>query len=220
MEDYTNYRLGHLLVLNKVGENKLKQSLWLCKCDCGNYVKLRNVTIRKGVINTCCDKCPYNDDLNLVGKRFGYITVVDMSYMKERRYWVCKCDCGKTIIRKGNCLKSGNTKSCGCMKGALVSQNKKKHDHCGEKIYIIWIAMKGRCYNKNNISYKNYGKRGITVCEEWKNNFMAFYDWAYNNGYKEGLSIDRIDFNVITVQRIVDGLQNNFNKLIKEIIDT
>lgn len=195
MKDYTGYKLGHLLVLSKIGENKAKQGLWLCKCDCGNTITLRDVTIEKGNITTCCNRCCYRN--NLIGKRFSYLTVIDVAGINKngKRNWVCKCDCGNVVTKVGSSLISGNTKSCGCKKNSMVSQQKTKHKHYGEKIYIIWIAMKGRCYNKKNISYKDYGERGIQVCDEWKNDFMAFYEWANKNGYIEGLSIDRVDFN-------------------------
>lgn len=70
-----------------------------------------------------------------------------------------------------------------------------KHNMKRTKIYRVWCSMKERCDNKNNKSYKNYGAKGIKVCEEWSNDFLKFYYWAINNGYKEGLTIDRINFN-------------------------
>lgn len=69
------------------------------------------------------------------------------------------------------------------------------HNGRRTKLYRTWCAMKERCYNKHNKSYKNYGEKGICVCEEWKNDFAVFKEWALNNGYREGLTIDRIDFN-------------------------
>ena len=69
------------------------------------------------------------------------------------------------------------------------------HGKTGSKLHNLWRCMKQRCYNKNKDNYKWYGGRGISVCDEWLNNFMSFYDWAINNGYKDGLKIDRIDVN-------------------------
>ena len=71
----------------------------------------------------------------------------------------------------------------------------KKHGMRHTKIYYVWCGMKLRCYNKNSKSYKNYGSKGIKVCDEWKNDFFKFYEWAIDNGYKEGLTIDRINNN-------------------------
>lgn len=70
-----------------------------------------------------------------------------------------------------------------------------KHGKHGTKLYITWKHMKSRCYNKNDKDYYNYGEIGITVCDEWRNNFQAFYDWSINNGYQDDLTIDRINNN-------------------------
>lgn len=68
-----------------------------------------------------------------------------------------------------------------------------KHNGCYTRLYSIRQNMKSRCYNRNHIEYANYGGRGITICEEWKNSFEAFRDWALSHGYADNLSIDRID---------------------------
>ena len=76
-------------------------------------------------------------------------------------------------------------------KGAFV----KTHGHSKTKLYGVWCAMKRRCYNHNDKRYPHYGERGIIVCDEWRNDYTKFASWAINNGYKEGLSIDRVDNN-------------------------
>ena len=81
----------------------------------------------------------------------------------------------------------GRTKSCGCLR--------KPHGQCRSRLYCIWENMKSRCYNKDFPRYQDWGCRGIAVCDEWYNDFMAFYDWSMNNGYKDNLTIDRIDVN-------------------------
>ena len=103
--------------------------------------------------------------------------------------WNCICDCGKTTNVVQQKLKSGHTKSCGCLKYDrgdlyLISNT---------KLYKNLDSIKQRCYNKKNKSYKNYGGRGICVCESWLGSYKEFYDWAVENGYSEELSIDRID---------------------------
>ena len=107
--------------------------------------------------------------------------------------WICKCECGKevTIIRTN--LK--RARSCGCSKNQYISESKITHGLSNTKIYRIWRNMKSRCYNPNVTRYNKYGGRGITICDEWRDNFEAFYKWAIENGYSDGLSIDRKDVN-------------------------
>lgn len=75
------------------------------------------------------------------------------------------------------------------------NKNHLKHGEANTRLHIIWKAIKQRCYNPNTKRYKHYGGRGVTMCEEWKNNFLAFYEWAMENGYNDSLTIDRIDVN-------------------------
>lgn len=133
---------------------------------------------------------------NLKGKKFGRLKVDKMIYIKNGHiYWKCKCDCGNDCIVKGYSLKSGNTKSCGCLQKENASKAKYKHRMSKTKLYKRWEDIKKRCYNKNSYNYKNYGGRGIKMCDEWLNDFMNFYSWAMENGYEEKLSIDRINNN-------------------------
>lgn len=111
---------------------------------------------------------------------------------KKRITWLCKCDCGNRKVIIGEDLKSGSTRSCGCLK---EEGNNKKHNLSKSKLYNSYRAMKERCALPYHIYYKNYGGRGIKVCDEWLNSFETFVRWALNNGYKEGLTIDRIDVN-------------------------
>lgn len=137
---------------------------------------------------------------DLTGQKFGKLFVLSFDHKDEKskkRFWKCKCDCGNIVVVYQNHLKSGHTKSCGC----YHSQNNinTKHGFCRRKggkqrLYKIWVGMKNRCFNKNNQAYKNYGERGITVCNEWLD-FIMFKDWALQNGYEDNLSIDRIDVN-------------------------
>ena len=136
---------------------------------------------------------------NLLGKKFNRLTVIARAENNKqgKARWLCKCDCGNIKIILGDSLKSGKTISCGCahseISKIMQKQNCVKHNMSFTPLYKIWHSMKQRCYYKQNISYKYYGARGITVCNEWKDDFMSFYNWAINNGYKKGLSIDRIN---------------------------
>ena len=134
------------------------------------------------------------DKDNYTNKKFGKLTVIKITNKRAKNRGViceCACDCGNIIEVPLSNLKSGNTKSCGCIKCKHGMNRRNIYN----KIYKTWIDMKSRCYNKNVKSYKDYGARKISVCEEWKNDFMKFYNWAMKNGYKDNLSIDRINVN-------------------------
>lgn len=130
---------------------------------------------------------------DLAGLRFGRLTVVRRSGAKNGHVaWLCKCDCGRTIITTGNLLKSEKTKSCGCKKIEVCGDAHRNHGKSGTRLYVTWQHMKQRCYNPRNACYKYYGARGITVCDDWMQ-FEPFEQWALSNGYSAELTIDRID---------------------------
>ena len=133
-----------------------------------------------------------NEKYSLIGKKFGRLLVVAEYVLKKRRYCVCICDCGKKTDVLSFSLKSGHTSSCGCKLEEFRNKNKRVYKN---PIYIIYKAMMRRCYNFKDKRYKNYGGRGICVCDEWKEDYTKFMDWAVKNGYKQGLSIDRINVN-------------------------
>lgn len=136
--------------------------------------------------------------IDLTGRRYGRLTVIEESQVKIRNKvsWICKCDCGNvTKPIPGNALQSGNTKSCGCIHSEGLRERMSKHGLKNTRLYRIWNSMKNRCYNNKRKDFSCYGGRGITVCDEWKDNFKAFYDWSMANGYTDTLTIDRIDVN-------------------------
>lgn len=133
--------------------------------------------------------------LDLRGKRFGRLICVepDRSIKKHFVYWKCICDCGAITIVPSRQLVSGNTQSCGCLHKELLSKSRIKHGGKGTRLYSIWKSMRYRCSNEKSNNYRYYGGRGISVCEEWKNDFLAFKQWAESNGYSDELTIDRIN---------------------------
>lgn len=135
---------------------------------------------------------PKKDIIDLSGMKFGMLTVLSRDHKGKDRKWYykCKCDCGNITVVRSNALTCGNTKSCGCKKGLRDSHHLSK-----TRLYRIWIGMKDRCKNINNHAYKRYGGKGVKICEEWDKDFMLFWEWSLQNGYKETLSIDRIDVN-------------------------
>ena len=134
----------------------------------------------------------------MIGKQFGKLTVVEKTNKPEgitNRYvhWKCRCECGKETIVTSHNLRSGNTKSCGCITKERMHKLNLKTGGYKSRLYRIWIGMKTRCSNHNIPQYKDYGGRGIGICDEWKHNFKNFRDWAISNGYKNNLSIERIN---------------------------
>jgi hypothetical protein len=153
--------------------------------------------------------------LDLTGKRFGRLTVIERTENNKRddTMWLCRCDCGNTTIALGYLLKNSTIKSCGCFRADEFKKGRESikrkenskiastiHGKANTRLYRVWVDMKRRCYNKNRERFKDYGGRGITVCDEWRNDFSAFYNWAMANGYDETAphgqcTIDRIDVN-------------------------
>ncbi|GAK09592.1 hypothetical protein [Geomicrobium sp. JCM 19038] len=131
---------------------------------------------------------------DLTGKRFGKLIVLRITDKRMGRSvcWECRCDCGNIIVTGSHLLKSGNTKSCGHHNNGKNNGNY-EHGLFDQNLYKRWQGMKTRCYNSKTSQYKDYGGRGIIICDEWLNDFKSFYRWAIDNGYKENLQIDRID---------------------------
>ena len=125
--------------------------------------------------------------IDITGQKFERLTATKLIDMPDKNgaYWECKCDCGKTIITRGNRLRMGDVKSCGCIR--------KKHGMTGTLLYKKWVSIKYRCNNPHCTDYMNYGGRGIKVCKEWEESFDSFQKWAYESGYSDGLTIERID---------------------------
>lgn len=131
---------------------------------------------------------------DLSGKTFGRLYVVGRDTAKTSRpYWLCRCECGAIVSVKGSSLSGGSTNSCGCLRHTTIHG-----DSVGGKrtrLQGIYHTMISRCTNINFPGYNNYGGRGISVCQQWLNSYMAFKQWALSNGYADDLSIDRIDTN-------------------------
>lgn len=126
---------------------------------------------------------------DLTGNRYGRLTVLSENGRKGGGVvWRCKCDCGNITDVRANHLKRGAVVSCGCYNSQVI----RTHDLSKTKLYHTYQNMKYRCENEDSDEYKNYGSRGIRVL--W-NNFESFYEWSMANGYKDGLTIDRIDVN-------------------------
>lgn len=139
-----------------------------------------------------------SNKLDLTGQRFGRLVAISEDKSSGYLKWKCQCDCGNIKFATAFDLRSGHTKSCGCLQRERASESIKrrnfKHGQTRTPLHNSWCAMMQRCYDNNYKWYKDYGARGIKVCPEW-HDFISFSEWATSSGFTEGLSIDRIDVN-------------------------
>jgi hypothetical protein len=136
--------------------------------------------------------------IDLTGKTFGRLTVIERHGPKGRRaYWRCKCECGNETVVVGDTLKSGRTKSCGCLRTEETIKRSTTHGHTSNyqrtREYTSWKHAKERCNNPSNPKYPLYGGRGIKMCERWKKSFSAFMEDM--GKCPPGHTLDRIDVN-------------------------
>lgn len=138
------------------------------------------------------------------GQKFGKLTIIEYHHTEKRtypsrtinyEYYKCRCDCGNEILACKQNLKRGDTRSCGCLQREHIRNLNLMHGLGHTRLHNTLYLMLQRCYNKNNLSYKYYGGRGIKICDEWRYDFVNFYNWAMNNGYEDNLTIERIDTN-------------------------
>lgn len=135
---------------------------------------------------------------DITNKKFGRLTAISVNHKNKhnQEYWNCICDCGNTVVVRKNHLMGGKIVSCKCFQRERQLNGISKINGLSRtRIHRIWNNMKNRCYYKKHPEFKYWGGMGIIVCDDWKNNFLSFYNWAISNGYKENLSIDRIDVN-------------------------
>lgn len=156
--------------------------------------------------------------IDMTGQNYGRWTV--LSYSGSGK-WNCICECGTTRVVSGAHLRSGASKSCGCYEHEQLMKRNTTHGENKTPLHCLWLDIKKRCSNPNYKQYKDYGGRGIRVCEEWANDFLSFKEWAISNGYRKGLTIDRIDNdkgyspdNCRFVDRIAQGNNKRNNRRI------
>lgn len=165
----------------------IKRSLILRECAKCKFSTL----VRKDGVGKLCRSCKAKENEgkrfeDITGLIYGRLKVIKISHKNKQYFWECICDCGNKLITSGNRIRSGKTKSCGCI---VASQNKLSNSI----LHRRWRAMINRCYNPNNINYNNYGGRGIKVCDAWINSFDRFKQDM--GEMQEGMTIDRIDVN-------------------------
>lgn len=138
--------------------------------------------------------------MNLTNQRFGRLIALEMEPKRRvspsgnsRVIWKCQCDCGNICYVPANNLRKGTAKSCGCYRSERGKNMLTLHGLGNCRLNTIWHGMRTRCTNPKDYHFKRYGAKGIKVCDEWMNNFEAFYEWSVSHGYRDDLSIDRIN---------------------------
>ena len=214
MIDLTGQRFGRLTVLEKdkthITSGGAFITMWKCRCDCGKITGVSSSALRRDNTHSC--GC-YRDEKiakvgfeDLTGKKYGRLTVVRFLTEEERKTrgftWLCQCECGNFIHSHPYHLKSGHTKSCGCLRKETSREINRKYKNIDKRLYTVYKGILSRCYDEKHREYHNYGGRGVTVCDEWLGDygFDKFSEWAYSSGYKTDAkyhqcTIDRIDVN-------------------------
>lgn len=212
LKDITGNRYGRLVVLGQDLEyNKNHaQKRWICKCDCGNIVKVFSFNLKRNNTASCgCyarEATSQTHKKDITGQRFGRLiairpyTGIDTRKITTSTLWECKCDCGNITVADISNLMNGHTRSCGCLIADTITTHGVCKTEVGRHLMNIHTNMIRRCYNPKDHSYSNYGGRGIYICDEWytpddkyNSGVLNFYNWSIENGYEIGLSIDRID---------------------------
>jgi hypothetical protein len=195
-QDLTGKRFSRYLVIKETQSTSYGSRRWLCKCDCGNEREVLQSNLIRGTSTSC--GCFRREELikpraklDLIGERFGryIVTGYDRLY-KGHNYWFCTCDCGTKSSITGDSLRHGKTLSCGC----LQIEKATTHGMRYTPEYGTWGRIKHRCFVENHPDYKDYGGRGITVCDEWKDSFEAFFEHVGLKPFPKA-QLDRIDNN-------------------------
>jgi hypothetical protein len=196
---------NYLFVSERVENSNTNHKKYRCICKCGNIKVVSANNIRTSSIKSCGCLRKEKSLLEMIGSKFSKLTVISLNSKDKNNQnaWYCRCDCGNTIILNTNTLKRGNTKSCGCLR--------KSNEIYKSREYSSYKAMKERCNNKNHHAYKNYGGRGISICERWLECFENFYNDMGKRPIAK--SLDRIDndgnYNPINCKWSTPAEQNN-----------
>jgi hypothetical protein len=189
-------RFGRLTVVSFAGVRGKKRR-WHCRCDCGNVTEVITAGLVSGTTASCgCLRAELARERyteNLCGQTFGKLVAIGLAPRpgKPGVFWRCRCSCGAESVVQASALKSGATRSCGCLHNELLSKANTRHGMSKTAIYNAWKTMVGRCHNSRHCSYYKYGARGIFVCSRWRRSFAAFFSDMGNR--PRGRSIDRID---------------------------
>lgn len=184
VDNLSTTRVGRLTVIRPTGERRHGSIMYECLCDCGNTVIVTASNLRIAHTRSCgC--LPHKRHLNLSGQRFGRLVALERvgTAASGETLWLCRCDCGELSKVRISCLRGRTTVSCGCSVNVTHRLSK-------TPAYHVWHNMNQRCSDPEDPNYKNYGARGITVCERWQNVESFCADMGQP---PKGLSIERIN---------------------------
>lgn len=189
-KDITGLKFGKLTVIKYMGLDKFMKAQWYCECECGGSI-ITNTSRLTGGRTTSCGCLKGNRGQQIVkiheGDKYGKLTVIRQTKSDKfgNAKWLCECECGNQIEVIAHNLRKGIVKSCGCLNRITEEER---------RLGGVLKGMKQRCENPKCKMYPWYGGRGIKVCEDWQD-IKVFREWALRNGYRIGLTIDRIDVN-------------------------
>jgi hypothetical protein len=182
-------------MLNMLQNNEMGESMNFLPFLTDNFTYRRYEAMAKSNVAQQSKKEQIN---YAIGKRYGRLTVIKETDAhvcpggRNHRKFLCLCDCGNTTSVLWQNFRYGTTKSCGCLrKEAVPPIDHSIHGFCGHPLYGVWQQMKSRCSNPNGNRFKDYGGRGIQVCQEWKESPKVFIEWALENGWEKGMVLDR-----------------------------
>lgn len=197
-KDITGQRFGSLVALESTGVKKKGSFLWRCECDCGNTKDVSVSDLGSGQYKSCGCLQNKGSPKNLQGQVFGRLIAEEpVGKNNSGQYiWRCSCSCGNSHITTGTSLIEGNTKSCGCYATDVCGKASITHGMSHTAEYHAWKNALYRCTKTSNKKYKDYGGRGIKMCERWAeplpNGFLNFYQ---DMGNSNGLTLERVDVN-------------------------
>lgn len=183
--DLSGRIFDRLTALEFTGDTQGGKRLWRCRCSCGNMMVATVTNLKTGNTTSCgCRKNEVTSErraLSLAGQTFGRLTAIRRIGLNQDGLWLwqCRCSCGKIVDIVGKSLKSGNTKSCGCLGRERWAEHCRRdfktHGMTNSPEFRSWSSMHTRCFNPNHEAWDRYGGRGITVCERWSKfeNFLA-----------------------------------------------
>lgn len=183
-KDYSNSKIGCLTIFERKYIEGDKHVNWNYQCECGNVGIIRSERLHNNI------SCFHKEDV--VGNKYNRWTVIkELEPKNNQRTVLCECSCKNHTTREVylNNLRYNKSLSCGC----IPLEKNTIHGMSNDRLYTIHKGILARCNNKNHRDYHNYGGRGIVVCDEWKNNFMSFYNWAIKNGYEDNLTLERVN---------------------------